>query len=59
MYEDDQGYIILMIFVGAFLGALVFQWDTFNSSGYSCNPLRNYPQSNAKCRTVEQKEACC
>ena len=31
MRDDEQGYIILMIVVGAFLGALVFQWDTFNS----------------------------
>ena len=28
-----SGYIIIMIFVGAFFGAFVFQWDTFSQLG--------------------------
>ena len=27
------GYLIIMILIGAFLGALTFQWDTFNKFG--------------------------
>ena len=27
------GYFIIMILIGAFLGALTFQWDTFNAFG--------------------------
>lgn len=32
-YQPRVGYIIIMIFVGAFLGALIFQWDTFEPVG--------------------------
>ncbi|KAI9812681.1 MAG: Copper Transporter integral membrane protein that functions in high affinity copper transport [Phylliscum demangeonii] len=29
-----NGYFIICIIIGAFLGALIFQWDTFTSPGY-------------------------
>ena len=53
-----------MIFVGAFLGALIFQWDTFNSSVYEFPSLfevvlvlirRTGMSSRKKC-AVEGKE---
>ena len=32
-YRYMAGYFIIMILIGAFLGALTFQWDTFNTFG--------------------------